>query len=55
MSHDSFVQCWSIIFSAVFDNKQHHDGTPMLANNVSSENADRLLGGDMTDRLLRRS
>lgn len=44
MSHDHYVQCWGIIFGSVLDNKQHQDGTPMLANNVSNFNADRILG-----------
>lgn len=44
LRHNELVQCSGIIIDYVLGNKQHHDGTPMLANNVSQSNADRILG-----------
>jgi hypothetical protein len=38
------VPVWTIILDHVAANKQHHDGTPMLSNNISKENVKRLVG-----------
>lgn len=38
------INPWPVILEYVEANHTHHDGTPMLANNMASENVTRLLG-----------